>query len=65
MKQLLFVKFLQLVEKLTGKKIVYLPKERFASNLTAVKSDAGFWYCGNLTARNCIVYSICRIWEAE
>lgn len=58
MKQLLFIKFLRLLEKLTGKKIVYFPQDRAARNLTAVKSDLGFWYAGNVFDTSDIAYGV-------
>lgn len=58
MKQHLFTTFLKILEKFTGKKIVYFPKNRAVSALTAVKADFGFWYAGNVLDMSDIAYGV-------
>src|ERR1700722_18440066 len=49
---------LEKIGKLTNRVFVYIPAARFGHAFTAVKSDLGFWYAGNLANRSDIAYYI-------
>jgi FkbM family methyltransferase len=49
---------LRLLEKVSGKHFIYLPKNRNVAGRTAVKSDEGFWYVGDVTDTRDLAYGI-------
>jgi FkbM family methyltransferase len=49
---------LRLLEKISGKRFLYLPRNRKVAGKTAVKSDEGFWYVGDVTDTHDIAYGI-------
>ncbi len=46
------------LEKVTGKKLVYIPKDRDLQNKTAVKTEEGFWYVGDVSDTHDLAYGI-------
>ncbi len=46
------------LEKISGKRFVYVPKNRKVAGKTAVKSDDGFWYVGDVTDTHDLAYGI-------
>ncbi len=50
--------FLNFIGAVTGKKFIYIPKSRSGKYNTAVKSDLGFWYAGNIMSQSDIAYGI-------
>lgn len=56
--QKLVLAILKFLEKITGKRFVYLPKNRQVSGKTAVKTEEGFWYVGDVTDTHDLAYGI-------
>ncbi|MBL8030446.1 MAG: FkbM family methyltransferase [Candidatus Doudnabacteria bacterium] len=46
------------LERALGKKIVYVPGTRHLQNKTAVKTEQGFWYVGDITDTHDLAYGI-------
>lgn len=58
MKQKIFIYFLEFLEKITGKKLVYYSNGSVGIGKTAVKSSFGFWYAGDILDMADIAYGI-------
>lgn len=58
MKKQILDKFLNIISKITGKKVLYINKNYIKYNNLAVKSKYGFWYCGNVFDQTDIAYGI-------
>ncbi len=61
----LIIKTIALLGQLFGKKIIYFPESRALKNLTAVKSDSGFWYAGNVLDKSDIAHGVLYNGEVE
>lgn len=58
MKKKIFDAFLNFLSKLLHKKIVYVNHRSEKNIITAVKSNYGFWYCGDIFSQADIAYGV-------
>jgi FkbM family methyltransferase len=61
----IFIKIINYLGKLSSKKFVYFPQDRAKNNLSAVKSDLGFWYAGNVLDTSDMAYGVLYNGEVE
>src|SRR5437868_6988715 len=56
--QTIVLMVLKFLEKISGKRFLYLPKGRKVAGKTAVKTEEGFWYVGDVTDTHDLAYGI-------
>lgn len=65
MLRFLFLKIINFLGKVSSKKLVYFPEERALNNLSAAKSNLGFWYAGNVLDSSDMAYGVLYNGELE
>lgn len=58
--QKIFIFFIKILEKITGKRIVTFPSQESFFGRSAVKSSLGFWYVGDVSDTHDLAFGILR-----